>query len=215
MKTDLSLQRRPVWYSWSEAKRPANDSPEHLEGRHCLGFCTTLLDSMNRDDGDAVHSRHLSAQEISELWRQYLSNVHPLTKLFFDWDKSPLLQKAAENPQALSKAEQAFSFAVYFITVLSLSNTECEDILGDSRRAQLLDDFQSSVETALLAAGFTTTSDLLVLQAFLLYMVMVSTFLSYVSMLTSKARNAQSCKTCCLVFVDGHCRTDCPAPGFA
>jgi hypothetical protein len=46
----------------------------------------------------------------------------------------------------------------------------------DLRKPQLLDDFQSSVETALLAAGFMATSDLLVLQAFLLYLVVLPQF---------------------------------------
>ena len=131
------------------------------------------MDPMSIEDATTLDVRYPSAEEIPGLWNLYLSHLHPMSKLFFDWDKGPLLQKAAESLQALSKAEQAFSFAVYFITILSLSREECEDVMSGSRQPQLLDDFQSSVETALLDAGYIATSDLLVLQAFLLYLVML------------------------------------------
>lgn len=130
-----------------------------------------MIDPVSTEDAADLYMRHPSSQEILELWNRYLSHVHPMTKLFFDWAKAPLLQKAADNPQALSKGEQAFCFAVYFITVLSLTNEECEDIMNESRKSQLLDSLQSFVETALLTVGFVATSDLLVLQAFLLYLV--------------------------------------------
>ena len=129
------------------------------------------MDPMSTEDAAILCLQHPTPQRIHDLWSRYLLNVHPMAKLFFDWEKRPVLQKAAENPQALSNAEQAFSFAVYFITILSLSDEDCEIVTGDPRRPQLLDDFQSSAETALLAARFIATSDLLVLQAFLLYLV--------------------------------------------
>jgi hypothetical protein len=129
------------------------------------------MDTINTEDTAALYTRHPSAEQVTKLWKQYLSNIHPMTKLFFDWEKEHVLLKAADNPQALTKAEQAFSFAVYFISILSLSEEECRHILGDSGKPPLLADFQSCVETALLAAGLITTSDLLVLQAFLLYLV--------------------------------------------
>jgi hypothetical protein len=122
---------------------------------------------MSTEDAAGLYMRHPSAQDIPRLWNLYISHVHPMTKLFFDWEKQPLLQKAADNPQVLSKAEQAFSFADYFITILCLSDEECEDIMGDSGSPQLLDGFQISVESALLAAGFIATSALVVLQVFL------------------------------------------------
>ncbi|KAH8667074.1 fungal-specific transcription factor domain-containing protein [Xylariales sp. PMI_506] len=161
----------PVWYSWSEAQRIATDSLEPLPGRDRLGYCSSLIDSMRYEDTASLLSSHPSPQNVSELWSRYLSHVHPMTKLFFDWDKEPLLKKAANAPQTLSVGEQAFVFAIYFITILSLSDEECEEVMGQSSQSQLLDNFQSSAETALLAAGFVATSDLLVLQAFLLYVL--------------------------------------------
>src|ERR1700712_4457302 len=106
------------------------------------------MDTTNPEDTAALYKRHPSAEQVTQLWKQYLSNVHPMTKLFFDWEKEHVLLKAADNPQALTKAEQAFSFAVYFITILSLSEEEYRHILGNSGRPSLLADFQSCVETA-------------------------------------------------------------------
>ena len=96
-----------------------------------------------------------------------------MTKLFFDWEKAPLLQKAADDLNSLSKARHAFCLATCFITILSLSDEDCEDIMSGSSRSQLLDELQSSVDAALLAARFIATSDLLLLQAFLLYVVTI------------------------------------------
>jgi hypothetical protein len=151
----------------------ATESSEPPLGNDRLGFYNTLIEPMSTEDAAALSVRHPSAQETSKLWNKYLSHVHPMSKLLFDWDKETLLQKAADNPRSLSKAEHAFTFAIYFITTLSLSEEECEDIMGGSSRLPLLDDFQSSVETALFAAGFSMTSDLLVLQEFILYLVML------------------------------------------
>jgi len=131
-----------------------------------------LLDSVHTEDETILYTRHPSDQAILKLWDHYLLNVHPMTKLFFDWEKAPILQKAAKDPQTLLKGEQAFSFAIYFITILSLTEKECDKIIGDSKKSQLLDDFQSYIETALVTAGYITTSDLLVLQALLIYLVM-------------------------------------------
>lgn len=157
----------------SEAERPSTDSFEPSLARESLGFCSTLLDQLGTENIAATY-RYPSAQETTELWNRYLSNVHPLSKLFFDWDKEGLFRKAGDQPQSLSKAEQAFAFAVYFITILSLSDVECKDVMSEPNRLELLDDFQHYVETALLAAGFVATSDLLVLQAFLIYLVKLS-----------------------------------------
>ncbi|RDW56719.1 hypothetical protein BP6252_14012 [Coleophoma cylindrospora] len=159
--------------SWSEAKPPAAKSLESSVGPAYRGFCNTLLDAVNTEDVDTLYLRHPSAQEIDKLWDRYLISVHPMTKLFFDWEKEPLLKRAAENPQALSKAEQAFSFAVYFITILSLSDKECDGIISGPRRLLLLDAFQAAVEASLLAVEYFATSDLLVLQAFLLYLLAI------------------------------------------
>jgi hypothetical protein len=169
----IEILPRPLWYKWSEAKRQATDSLDFFSARDCPGVFSTLMEPKSREEAADLYVKHPSTKETSALWNLYLSHVHPMNKLFFSWEKEPLMQKAANNPQSLSKSEQAFCFATYFITILSLSDEEAKGEMGGSSKSQLLDDFQSSAETALFTVGFMDTSDLLVLQAFLLYIVML------------------------------------------
>lgn len=90
--------------------------------------------------------------------------------IFFYWEIEVIIHKAAQDPTRLTHEEQALVLAIYFIATLSLSEEECLDLLHD-RRYPLLDKFQKAVEDALLLAELVVTSDQLVLQAFMLYLV--------------------------------------------
>ena len=71
--------------------------------------------------------------------------------------------------------QQAFYFATYFIAALSLSDEECKVKLNCSAKPVLLDDMQSWTETALMAANYASTGDVIVLlQAYILYLVRMS-----------------------------------------
>ena len=176
----MSLLYRPVWYSWSEARKPGNESHEPQQGDSrtqqprngfVAGYHSTLLDLSGTASNVALYRQYPTSKAVCLLWDTFLTNVHPVVKVFFDWDKEPVLQKAASDPASLSQGQQALCFAVYFIAALSLSDEECKAKLDSLSRQALLKDFQSSVETALVAANYASTSDLLVLQAFILYMV--------------------------------------------
>ncbi|KAJ5096775.1 hypothetical protein N7456_007496 [Penicillium angulare] len=158
----------PLWYSLSEAKVQDSEPTAIPQAHDRFGYCNTLIDPECADEG-TLYLRHPTSDQILELWDRYLTHVHPMTKLFFDWQKKSILQRAASKPRSLSKAEEAFTFAVYFITILSLSDAECEEVMGNTQKRVLLNDFQSIIEIALRATRFAATSDLLVLQAFLLY----------------------------------------------
>lgn len=122
------------------------------------------------DNSDVQHE-HPSSEGIRTLWQVFLANVHPVVKLFFDWDKQPIIQQATVEPAKLSRSQQALCFAIYFVAVLSLSDDECIAKLDGSSRTPLLKDWQSATENALLAADYTSTSDISTLQALVLYMV--------------------------------------------
>lgn len=171
-----------MWYSWKEAKRPSKEYSEHPSKTHKIlqSKCTTsanryntLLDPTEVKGEELLQHKHPSSQQIHDLWHRYLSNVHPLTMLFFHWDKWPILERAAYHTGELSKAEHAFSFSVYLMTVVTLSDADCNAVMGDVSKTQLLDDLQETAETALLASGFIATTDLLVLQAQIIYLLAI------------------------------------------
>ena len=168
---------RPVWYSWSEARKPGNEAStfqydvgraQHTPYVGSAGYHGTILDV---SEGVTACLQHPSSGEVHVLWEAYVTNVHPLVKLFFDWNKEPILHRAASDPADLSVGEQAFCFSTYFIAALSLSEEECKAKLNCPARSLLLDEFQFKAEAALIAAKYASTGEVIVLQAYLIYLV--------------------------------------------
>lgn len=167
-----------MWYIWKGVKKP-EDEPERSppvppngtkrkpKGVH---YVSALFDSTHMSKNDPLDGFCPSATQLATLWKQYLKNVHLLVMVFFDWEVEVLSQQACQNWAGLAPGEQALVLAVCFIATLSLSETECVNMLHD-KQPQLLDKFQGAVENALLIAELTMTSDRLVLQAFMLYLV--------------------------------------------
>ncbi|MCJ1434793.1 hypothetical protein MMC27_004163 [Xylographa pallens] len=170
----------PMWYSWSEARRPdgeaevsqqeTSDSPQR-QAPFSTSYHPALLDPPVAACAIDMLHRHPPPKVVFELWAAYLTNVHPLVKLFFDWDKAPMMNRAANEPASLSSPQEALVFAIYFIAVLSLSDAECKAMFDASEKSLLLNNFQSSVEAALERVGYASASDLLILQALYLYIL--------------------------------------------
>lgn len=90
--------------------------------------------------------------------------------IFFDWEVEIIVLRASQDPDSLTPGEHALVLAIYFITTLSLSDEQCVELVH-CNRIQQLERFQQAVEQSLLIAEFIVTSDRVVLQAFMLYLV--------------------------------------------
>jgi hypothetical protein len=168
---------RPVWYSWSEARTIGNESLEPFKAHQgaglaaSTGYHSTILESAPiSDDNIPLHQRHPPSPQIQSLWRTFLNNVHPLTKMFFAWAKESVLQKASAGTEGLDTGEHSFCFSVYALSTLSLSDAECQAMLGGPRETTLRT-FQLAAEAALRSAHYVSTRSLLVVQALAMYMV--------------------------------------------
>ena len=134
------------------------------------GPSSILLDPAHVTGQSSLHDSHPSPDQIDFLWTSFVKNVHPMVKIFFAWEQEPIVRRAAQTPQHLTQAEETLVFAIYFISIISLTNDECSSVMVQSKM-ELLDNIQPVVETSLLKANFISTSKLIVLQAFLLYLV--------------------------------------------
>ena len=153
----------------SQAPGPGQTVKEKPKSRllHCF---PTLLDPMNNPAIATIHRTYPPTPNMIALWRQYLESVHPLVMIFFDWEIEPIVLRAAKDANALTHGEQVLVFAILLIAIMSLSEEQCLDMLHE-KRSQALTRFQEAVESSLLVADFIATSDRLVLQAFMLYLV--------------------------------------------
>ena len=171
-----------MWYSWSGVK-DAEAEPEHpprqnrnlkpkSKGSH---YVSALFDSMSVSSTSSLHALFPPATELAALWKIYLKNVHILVNIFFDWEIEVIIRKASLDPAGLTLGEQALVLAICFIATLSLSETECVNTLHD-KQPKVLENFQRAVESSLLMAELILTSDRMVLQAFMLYLVCLSEY---------------------------------------
>jgi len=118
----------------------------------------------------SVTNSHPSTIQILQLWQIYISNVNPLLKI----SHVPTLQGqiigAGANLAKISKPLEVLMFSIYFIAVTSLSEEEVQSTFGEDRHV-LLAKYHTATQQALVNAGFMRSTDIMVLQAYVLYLV--------------------------------------------
>lgn len=118
----------------------------------------------------SVTDLHPPAVQIFQLWQIYLDNVNPLLKVTHTPTLQGQLIEAAANPSKMSKPLEALLFSIYYIAVMSLTDEQVRDTFKEEK-SRLMSKYHRGTQQALVNAGFMRTSDLVVLQAFLLYLV--------------------------------------------
>lgn len=117
-----------------------------------------------------VTDKHPSAIQIFQLWQIYLNNVNPLLKLTHTATLQGQIIEAGANPGEISKALEALMFSIYFMAVTSLTEDEVQSTFGEDR-SKMVRRFHAGTQQSLLNAGFMRSSDLMVLQAYFMYLV--------------------------------------------
>ena len=115
-------------------------------------------------------SLHPQPVQIFRLWQAFLDNVYPLTKIFHGPTVQQLLLEASANVESMSKSMEALLFGIYGCAVLSLKNEQCETIMGETK-SSLLNTYRVAAHEALLRAGYLKSSDITILQAYVLFLV--------------------------------------------
>lgn len=174
-----------MWYSWGEATSLEGGISGHPGQQHRLcstsgtgsHYRSTLLDIVEVPDEQDVGTPPIPVIHVDTIWKTFLKNVHPLVKIFFDWEVEPLMQKAGQDDSQLSGPEVAFVSAIAFLTIVSVPKEECVPLLQEEK-STLLDRYQRITERALLRVGYAITSNKHTLQAFMLYLVSLMLFSS-------------------------------------
>lgn len=117
-----------------------------------------------------ITSLHPSAIHIFQLWQVYIDNVNPLLKL----SHAPTLQAqiigAGADPAEIPKPLEALMFSIYLIAVHSMTDGETQSTFSEDK-AVLLARYHEATQQALINASFMRSNELMVLQAYLLYLV--------------------------------------------
>lgn len=107
-----------------------------------------------------------------KLWQLFLDRVNPLSRVIHAPSVQQLVLEASGNLKIISRSAEALLFAIYSTAVMSINPTECQQLFDGDKRT-LLGRYQFAAQQALINAGLLRTSDLQVLQTFVIYLVSI------------------------------------------
>ncbi|KAL3303552.1 fungal specific transcription factor domain-containing protein [Colletotrichum asianum] len=123
----------------------------------------------------SVTHLHPSPIQIFQLWQIYINNVNPLLKITHVPTVQGLIIEASANLEKISKNVECLMFAIYLLAVTSLEDTEVAKMFNEPKPS-VLSRFHTALQQALVNAGFMRTSDTMVLQAYMLFLIAVRMF---------------------------------------
>ncbi|KJZ73971.1 hypothetical protein HIM_06639 [Hirsutella minnesotensis 3608] len=104
-----------------------------------------------------------------KLWQLFLDRVNPLIKVIHAPTVQPYLMDAATSISNVPLHCQALLFSIYNMAVISLSNSECQQMFGMTRDAAL-QRYNEGTKAALARFNFMKNYNMSALQALVLYL---------------------------------------------
>lgn len=151
------------------------DNHQSSHGAPSEGFLNAgdfLLNSAAIHSTAELKALHPKPLIIFRLWQVFLDNINPLTKLIHAPTVQQRLLDASAKLEDISKEWEALMFAIYLSAIQSMSADECQSTMGESKGI-LIRRYHPAVRSALLRANFTSSLDILLVQAFALYLLSV------------------------------------------
>lgn len=141
-------------------------SPEttHSSSSHqgfVLGFCSTNVD---------MSELHPLPEHVPIYWRIFRENVDPLVKVIHASSIEPTILEAKDRLDKIHRGLECLMFAMYYAAVTSMWEEECKAFFGEEKKT-LLARYRFGVEQALARADFLQTDEMIVLQAFVLFLI--------------------------------------------
>ncbi|PBP15615.1 hypothetical protein BUE80_DR013645 [Diplocarpon rosae] len=115
---------------------------------------------------------HPSPSQLPLYLQMFAKRVDPLVKILHIPSMKIMIMEAARDLGSLSRSSEALLFALYFAVITSMSKDDVKNTFALERK-DAYDQYRFGVEQALARANFLDSSDLVTLQAFVLYLVVV------------------------------------------
>lgn len=139
----------------------SNPNPGTVHQGWLFGYSSQSIDMLNL---------HPLPSQIELYWELYKDRVDPLVKVLHIPTLEPTVLSAASRLSNLSKGFEALLFTIYYGTVTSLNAEDCLSKLGEERSV-LLARYRFAVEQALARTNFLTSEEMIVLQAFVIFLI--------------------------------------------
>ncbi|KAI2467063.1 fungal-specific transcription factor domain-containing protein [Annulohypoxylon bovei var. microspora] len=128
-----------------------------------LGYSSSNVD---------LRKLHPLPSQIPFIWQVYQENVDPLVKILHVPSMSKIIRELRSNMNDISPGMEALMFAIYYASITSMEEDEVKVNFG-ADKGQLINKYRFATEQALAKANFLVTSELVVVQAFTLFLVLV------------------------------------------
>ena len=137
--------------------------PDHRHHHHgwIFGFNSRSVDLL---------SLHPAPMHIQAYWVVYKQRVDPLVKVLHIPTLESTVLTAASHLANLAKGFEALLFAIYYGATTSLTTSECLEMFGEEREV-LLTRYRFAIEQSLGRANFLTTEEIVVVQAFVIFLI--------------------------------------------
>ncbi|EAW09333.1 Zn(II)2Cys6 transcription factor [Aspergillus clavatus NRRL 1] len=113
---------------------------------------------------------HPTTVHIFRLWQTFLENVNPLVKVLHAPTVQQRILEAMGDLASVPKETEALMFSIYCIALVSMSAEDVEKAFGKPK-APLLSNYRQGARLALSNADLLRTSNLIVLQAFFIFLL--------------------------------------------
>ena len=152
----------------AEAERPGPEFGDSNASRlthqeFIFGYSSTMM---------TLRILHPPSSQIFAYWSIYKSNVDPIVRILHKPSAEQLFRQAAQDQSNINKSSEALIFAVYLSVVTSLRADECQSLLKLDKETALKR-YRYATEQALARAGFLATQEIIVVQAFTLFLTCV------------------------------------------
>lgn len=111
---------------------------------------------------------HPPPDQIPLLWEIFIDNIDPIVKMLHKPTIKEKIIKA--NISEISPPCEVLLFSIYFASVTSLADGECQNLLHE-RKDALLRKFRYAIQQALAKSAFLSSHNLTTLQGIVLYLV--------------------------------------------
>jgi hypothetical protein len=160
-----------AWQGWrgSIEDKPEKSQRQTFVSRTRPHAMAGLMSGLNATNSP---TEPLSLQMINILWNVFSERVEPFIRIIFRGAKSELHAKSTniEAQSSMTAAEHALVLAICYAGANSLSDDECEPMLG-LQRSNMVDKCQASSEDALLRTNVLCMTDLNTIRAVIFYTV--------------------------------------------
>lgn len=119
-----------------------------------------------------MQSLHPSEQQARQFWEVYKVNVDLLVKVLHIPTFEPVFFKAVARVDKVPKGLEALLFAIFYGAVTSTTPEDCMEQWGEDRTV-LLNRYRFGLEQALARANFLYCDEIVILQAFVTFLVLL------------------------------------------